>query len=349
MSSLSIETRVGFFVFAALLLLIGFVLALGDFSLVPGFRLHADFGFSGGLQVGAPVKVSGVRVGRVTGLELLGPDSNPPAATSGSELGRTLRPLVRATLALDEEVRPLVTQGAMFSVGMQGVIGESYMELLPGQRATGQLDEGAAVRGVDAPRLHAMTLQLSALLEAVGSLVGVEQHDELGRVGGAVSNLIETLNSLLGDRKAALGAALDDISHAAADIRVVAAQTRQLLRSGGQVPLLLDHAGGAVSELRGALPDLIARLRSGLAAVESFTKQAQAAVEPDRVRRAVASAEQALANVEQASGDAKQIIASIRRGEGSVGGVVQDPQIYDDLKEMLRDLKRNPWKVLWRD
>ena len=34
---------------------------------------------------------------------------------------------------------------------------------------------------------------------------------------------------------------------------------------------------------------------------------------------------------------------------GTVGGMVTDPEVYDDLKDLLRDLKRNPWKLMWRE
>jgi len=26
-----------------------------------------------------------------------------------------------------------------------------------------------------------------------------------------------------------------------------------------------------------------------------------------------------------------------------------DEEIYDDIQEMLRDLKHNPWKLFWRE
>ena len=31
------------------------------------------------------------------------------------------------------------------------------------------------------------------------------------------------------------------------------------------------------------------------------------------------------------------------------GGMVTDPQVYDDMKDLLRDLKKNPWKLMWRE
>jgi phospholipid/cholesterol/gamma-HCH transport system substrate-binding protein len=29
--------------------------------------------------------------------------------------------------------------------------------------------------------------------------------------------------------------------------------------------------------------------------------------------------------------------------------VVMDEQLYDDLQELVRDLKHNPWKFFWRE
>jgi phospholipid/cholesterol/gamma-HCH transport system substrate-binding protein len=31
-----------------------------------------------------------------------------------------------------------------------------------------------------------------------------------------------------------------------------------------------------------------------------------------------------------------------------VGALVMDEALYDDLQELLRDLKNNPWKFFWR-
>jgi phospholipid/cholesterol/gamma-HCH transport system substrate-binding protein len=46
---------------------------------------------------------------------------------------------------------------------------------------------------------------------------------------------------------------------------------------------------------------------------------------------------------------AEEIVATIRRGEGTVGALLMDEQIFDDLKELIRDLKHNPWKFFWRE
>jgi len=47
--------------------------------------------------------------------------------------------------------------------------------------------------------------------------------------------------------------------------------------------------------------------------------------------------------------DVESVVARVRRGEGTVGALLIDEEVYDDLKELLRDLKHNPWKFFWRE
>ena len=48
-------------------------------------------------------------------------------------------------------------------------------------------------------------------------------------------------------------------------------------------------------------------------------------------------------------GRAEEIVTHIRQGRGTVGAMLMDEEIYDDVQEMLRDLKHNPWKLFWRE
>ena len=73
------EIQVGAFVLVGAVILAVFVILLADVSLEPRVQLFADFGYSGALKVGAPVILSGVRIGRVADLSLLGrPPVHPP-------------------------------------------------------------------------------------------------------------------------------------------------------------------------------------------------------------------------------------------------------------------------------
>ncbi len=36
-------------------------------------------------------------------------------------------------------------------------------------------------------------------------------------------------------------------------------------------------------------------------------------------------------------------------GRGTIGGLYLDPKVYEDLRALLDDLKKHPWKMFWKD
>jgi phospholipid/cholesterol/gamma-HCH transport system substrate-binding protein len=55
------------------------------------------------------------------------------------------------------------------------------------------------------------------------------------------------------------------------------------------------------------------------------------------------------ARAEDVARDAAFVMSRLKAGRGTVGQLLTDQEIYDDLKEMLRNIKRHPWKMLWRE
>ena len=39
----------------------------------------------------------------------------------------------------------------------------------------------------------------------------------------------------------------------------------------------------------------------------------------------------------------------MRAGKGTAGALISRDEIYADLRELIRDLKRNPWKFFWKE
>jgi len=81
-----------------LVVLAGFVLFLGDVRLESGVNILVEYTFSGAVQPGAPVRVSGVKVGRVDDIEFIGGnlsqrchDALPDLYLSGRDLHLTRR------------------------------------------------------------------------------------------------------------------------------------------------------------------------------------------------------------------------------------------------------------------
>jgi phospholipid/cholesterol/gamma-HCH transport system substrate-binding protein len=125
------EVTVGLLVVVAFIVIIGGLAFLSGKSLVGnrtttfGVRLENVAGLVGG----DPVHISGVRVGRVAGIQLLGVED----VIVNLEVARSVRPRVDAKVF----VRPLDAFGAMF---VDYIPGQSEEELADGQMLTGHRD-----------------------------------------------------------------------------------------------------------------------------------------------------------------------------------------------------------------
>src|SRR5580698_8595322 len=136
MDERALELKVG--LLAILALVAGFLLwALFQGPLHGGALLYVDLADSGGLTSGAPVKLAGVPIGRVHGVELL-PKRRAP---DGSPLP------VKVSLRIDPGQREALVVDARFTISSEGVLGEPYVEVLPGTPEAALLSEGAEVRG----------------------------------------------------------------------------------------------------------------------------------------------------------------------------------------------------------
>lgn len=55
-----------------------------------------------------------------------------------------------------------------------------------------------------------------------------------------------------------------------------------------------------------------------------------------------------LKQIASVTSNLEQILAHVESGQGTVGRLLYDNAVYDDLQMMTSDLKANPWKLLYR-
>lgn len=341
MGDRSLELKVGAVLLIALLALGGFVLMLGDLSFSRGFPLYVDYAFSGAIQAGAPVKVSGVRVGRVEELKFLGgagANVVPPPA------GEAIQ--VRLVLRIDAAGTPTLRQGAQFFVNTQGLLGEHYVEIVPSPSPGPALAEGGVVRGVDPPRFDLLVQKMYDVLDATSNLF----HSDLTPLGDLIksaASLAKNTDEALRENRGELRRSLIAAADAAEDAAALSKGLRRAIGDGTKIEGTIDDVAEISALIRKDLPSSLAKLSSSLDALDKVAKGASQ-IDPAELAQIVKNARQATDEVNQVLGDAKAISKRIRAGGGTVGLLLQDDEIYDDLKEMLKDLKQNPWKLVWK-
>ena len=137
------ELKVGVFVFFGLVLISIFILSIGGFKTwASGYNIKFGFSFINGVKIGAPVRFAGVNVGHVKKIEL----TVPP-------MGGQTR--VHVTCWVKREVK--VPLNSIIWVNTLGLLGEKYIEIMPGGDYNHVLAEGQELAGVDPIPLNKIT------------------------------------------------------------------------------------------------------------------------------------------------------------------------------------------------
>jgi len=162
------ELQVGIFVFIALVILVTFVLLIGNIrTWTSGYRINFTFYFVNGIRIGSPVRFAGVDVGEVKGIKFL------PAP--GGE-----REKIQITGWLRKDVKIPVDSAVW--INTLGLLGEKYIEIMPGQDYNNNLAAGGTLLGVDPIAIHEVTrLAKNIVTDLDESIVKIKNKE--GTVG----------------------------------------------------------------------------------------------------------------------------------------------------------------------
>ncbi len=337
-SDRALQIRVGALLLVATGLFITFIVLLGSFSFSHGQRLAVDFDFSGNLQAGAPVKISGIKVGKVEEVAFLGGQRD-------ERVGRRVQ--VRATLWVEDRARDSIRRGAEFFVNTAGVLGEQYLEIAPGDFSKPALDFALPVRGVDPPRTDLIVSRLYEFLDSLTSLLR-EDKDVISNFLKNGSSLVRTLDKLLSDNHEEIARLLKNVDQLSGEASGLVASLRSGIGDASQIKHTLANIEALSESIRRDIDPILAKTKRALDGVDNLT----GAIGPEerkKIQHALDQLSIVATKVEGVSTDARDIVAQIKRGHGTAGALLVDQQIYDDLKELVRDLKRNPWKFFWKE
>ena len=341
MRSRSLQIKVGMLVLLALGVLGAFIFALGHFSTSKGQVFYVDFKFVGNLAEGAPVKVSGIKVGKIREIQF-------HAGKYDSKLKR--RVFVRVKIWVEERALKTIRTDSNFYINTQGVLGEQYLEITPGNlddKKQRRIAEGEIRRGEDPPRADLIVARLYTFLETVTDLLKSEKKTIVDVVKNAGKSL-ETLNKILTENRTKVSKLLDDSDKLVTEATGLTKDVRHGLNGGKSIRSTLANVNRVSYTLSRELDPLLAKAKKALDSAAELGK----IIGPDQRKKLIAILDRILkitGKVDTMAGDAAVIVSSVRRGQGTAGALVMDREIYEDVKEMVRDLKRNPWKFFWKE
>jgi len=303
------DVKVGAFVLAALAVLIfgSLWIAGSSFFGAPRLSYKVLLKDSQGVQDGDRVRVAGVSVGRIRGVDLR-PDQAWP---------------VSLTVAIRPSIR--LKQDASARVQTSGLLGSSFLELVPGSIDAAPLPGGSEIRGTT-------TAGLDDAMDRVGEITGkaVGLMDQL-------STILETISSNLGPLLARLDLLLseenaENVSGLLANLRATSDDV------GPRISSLLERLDTAAGQLEGGiegLPEIAAE-------IETLIESVQTAMGPDgeRLARVLDAAEGSLTQAEQTlsivGGNRAEIETTLRDLRDTVA----------NLKAFSQQIKERPYSLV---
>jgi ABC-type transporter Mla subunit MlaD len=232
-----------------------------------GYEVQIDFAEATQLSDTADVRISGVSVGRVRKTVLHG--------------DRT-----RATLEIKPEFAPL-PKDTRAILRLKTLLGETYIELTPGSKATGSLPDGAQLptsqvadtveldeiqRALDAKTRADLKLFLKGLSEGVAQR-GTDINNMLGNLHPFADDTNDLLATL--DRQHAVVRQLvSDTGSVFTALGQRQGELQGLIRSGDQVLAATARRNQDLAEVTRILPTTLREARPTLAALQGLTRDA---------------------------------------------------------------------------
>ncbi|CAN5717795.1 hypothetical protein BH11MYX3_BH11MYX3_33650 [soil metagenome] len=339
----ALEFKVGLLILVSSAVLIGFIFILGNFSFRSGFKIRVDFDYIGALQSGAPVKVSGIKVGKIDSVEFIGGQIDPETKQ---------RVQVRVTVWVEDRVRDSIRSDAEFFINTAGVLGEQYLEIVPGKdwdkppiAADTIIHDDHFVH--NPPRTDLVVARLYEVLDGVSSVLR-DDRDAINHLLANGASAIADINTLLVENRKQLGELIASAGQLAAEGKTTLQKVNAGLGDGKPIANLISSADGMLDAAKASLttltPSASAFMTDATRVTGMITEQRLVTID-----KALDSASGAAGHAGALLDNANGMVTDMRAGKGTVGALLSRDELYSDIRELIRDLKRNPWKFFWKE
>ena len=296
------EQRIGVFFLVGLVLLAAAVeLTIGSGWLHAKYPLQATFRNVQGLDVGADVRLAGIRVGRVAALAI---DQDQ----------------VRVTLSIDQ--RYTIRKNATARLDFRALSGERFVEIDLGTPTAPAVAPGDTIVGDTPASLGDAIDRLTSVADSIGQLAS-SLDANTGRLLVSLSDVIEENRNALGNVTTHLGAVTEKLDRGTGTLGL-------LLND----PALYHQATAALTDVRHSVQDL-GKVTQSLASGQSTAGKL---LGPDD--GLYSQLRDTVEHLSTAARNAQELTDDLRDGRGTLGKALSDDTLYNESLDTLRTAQR---------
>ena len=285
-------------------------------------RYHAMFDDVTGLAVRSRIRMAGIPVGQIEKIELVGQKARVDL-------------LVRKDIELKQGIASpalpgYFKNGAMVAKKQASFIGDSYLEVTPGQEGPPlsaqaripNVNEGVALDKVF-EKLNKITSDIESITSALAAVLGGEQGAKsIEQILTDLKEILATVNAFVDENTRTLGGILTDakaISSNVRDFSVTGSQSvEEILTDSKSV---VRDAKAIVQEVRYVVGQSSDDVQAGIGSISSTLIRFQSTLD---------SLNYSLQNIQD-------ITDKVNEGEGTLGALVNDPSIAQRTDAILAD------------
>ncbi|MEW6544135.1 MAG: MlaD family protein [Nitrospirota bacterium] len=308
------QVKVGLVIVLALAVLMAMILNLeegmGLFARQTTFR--AVVAHTQGLKVGGPVRMNGVDIGNV---HRIGISKDAPT--------------VEILFTVKKDVAPHIRQDASVVIRPMGLLGDKFLEILPGTASKPSLPPGSLLIGEAESDLTNVTAGATATMENVNAAI-----HELQRLLASLTQGQGTASKLLSDP-----ALYDQSKRVLSNLEVASEKTVALLEK-------VEKGQGTIGRLM-ADKELYARANE---AVQELTLLADRLNNQNGTLMKLADPT-LYQRLDHLTTKGEQLLAKVENGQGTMGKLVTQDELYQradklltEVEEFVADVKKNPTK-----
>lgn len=309
------EILVGLFLFVGLLMLGGIILEFGSLRTYfrDTYKLKVAFPNAAGIKEGSPVFLGGSKVGKVF--------VHP-------ELNDTFTGVIMTLEIYDSVDIPL---DASFAIGSKGLMGDALVEIKPSGKETDKFLPHDYDKVIDGAK--------------TGGLSDLQSQAEV--VARKIDLVVDDVRVALVDVKAAM----EKINKGALSDTTI----QDFKESMGHLNNTMERVDEKVlgdentANLRAAIVDIkeaAASFKTSAKNVEASTQKLTPIIEKldpvvAKADKAMATADESLQSIKKAADSFSVAARNITSGKGLLGALLNDPELKDEFKDLIFNLKRN--------
>jgi phospholipid/cholesterol/gamma-HCH transport system substrate-binding protein len=255
---------------------------------------------------------------------------------------------VYAHVQVEKQYASSIHDNATFYITTQGVLGEQFLAIDPGSKDRPVLEDGAVVRGLDPPRFDRLIAESYDLLHTTVSAIR-EHRPQIGELFDDLGKTLHGTGTYFDRNQDNLDAITTNVVKMTEEGVDTIVKTREKYVENPHIDRIILNVDRLAASSARDVPLLIAKGNRTLDGTEKIVATFSSDAELNRLKLMLDDVHATTKLAKQTLGDAKTISGHIRRGRGSVGALVMDEQLFDDLQELARDLKHNPWKFFWKE